>query len=96
MRAHQFQLLLQPHAAEDLHHVRADMDARPQAGKLRRLLEHLDIEPGLLQQRGGGRPTQTRTDDCDFLPTTHGYLSSCSDMWPAVQPPDDLERIRCK
>ncbi|MDT4840163.1 hypothetical protein FQZ97_739760 [compost metagenome] len=29
VRPHQLQLLFQPHAAEDLHHVRADMDACP-------------------------------------------------------------------
>ncbi|MNC74057.1 hypothetical protein D3C75_1253490 [compost metagenome] len=72
------------------------MNARAQAGKRRSLFEYLAIEPGLLQQRGGGRPTQTCTDDCDFLPTPHGYVSSCSDRWPAAQPPDDLERIRYK
>lgn len=48
------------------------MNACPKAGERRRLLEHFDIEPGLLQQRGGGCPTQTCTDDCDFLPTRMG------------------------
>lgn len=32
------------------------MNARAQAGERRSLFEYLDIEPGLLQQRGGGCP----------------------------------------
>ncbi|MNP52092.1 hypothetical protein D3C76_1464610 [compost metagenome] len=90
MRAHHLQLLLQPHAAEDLHHVGADMDTRAKAGEFRCLLVHVDFEAGLLQQRGGCCTTKTCTDDCDFLPAPHRYIPSCSVMWSAVRSPDDL------
>ncbi|MNH25145.1 hypothetical protein D3C79_851170 [compost metagenome] len=80
VRPHQLQLLLQPHAAEYLHHVRADVNTRAKAGELRCLLVHVDFKAGLLQQSGGGCPAQSCTDDCDFLPAPHRYVPSCSVM----------------
>ena len=49
------------------------MNPRAQPGEFRGLFVDIHLEPGLLQEPGGGGSTQTGPDNGDSLSLSHGY-----------------------
>ncbi|MNZ83212.1 hypothetical protein D3C78_1019340 [compost metagenome] len=65
VRALRVECVLDADAAQDLHHVGPDVDARSQAREARRLFVDTDVEALLEQQLGGGSTAETGADHGD-------------------------------
>ncbi len=78
MRTHRVQRVLAADAAHDLHHVRAEVDARAEARERRRLLVEPHVVAAALQQRGGGGAAEAGAHDRDtgFASSESPHLSA--------------------